>query len=132
MFRNYSPHLSLRAGLDFGCILQLTLLDWYWDKIKTSEILETIPKSDVSQDRMCGTVDVILARIPPEEFGVHQAMAGGYDQAANERAVQTRKQARAHFGWTGKSSIDMYGSETDGDHNHEAEHRYCEVAHGAI
>jgi len=80
MFRNYSPHLSLRAGLDFGCILQLTLLDWYWDKIKTSEILKTIPKSDVSQDRMCGTADVILARIPPEEFGVHQAMAGGYDQ----------------------------------------------------
>jgi len=78
MFRNYSPHVSLRTGLDFGCILQLTLLDWYWDKIKTSEILETIPKSDVSQDRMCGTVDVILARIPPEEFGVHQAMAGGY------------------------------------------------------
>jgi hypothetical protein len=81
---------------------------------------------------MCGTVDVILARISPHEFGVYQAMAGNYDHAANERAVQSRKQARAHFGWAGKPTSDMYGSETDGDHNHEAEHRYCEVSHGAI
>jgi hypothetical protein len=64
MFRNYSPHLNLRAGLDFGCIVQLTLPDWYWDKIKTSEILKTIPKGDVSKDHMCGTVDVTLARLP--------------------------------------------------------------------
>jgi hypothetical protein len=133
MFRNYSPHLSLRAGLDFGCILQLILPDWYWDKIKTSEILKTIPASDVSEDHMCGTIDVILARIPPEEFAVHQAMGGGYSKDADQQAVQNRKQARTHFGWKGKtSSGDMYGNKTDGDHNDQAEHRYCEVTHGAI
>ena len=113
--------------------MELTLPNWYWDKIKTSEVLKTIPKNDVSEDHMCGTIDVILARIPPEEFEVHQAVQIGYTSDANERAVQTRKQARAHFGWKGRTShSDMYGNKTDGDHNDQAEHRYCEVTHSAI
>jgi hypothetical protein len=135
MFRNYSPYLNLTSRQDYGCILRLTLLDWHWDKIKDKEILKSIPKSDVSDDRMSGTVDLIIARIPPEEFGVYPVMRGAWDKNDADsygKAVQARKEARARFGWKGKSRSDMYGNEPGEDRADEAEHRYCAVAHGAI
>ena len=135
MFRNYAPYLNLTSRQDYGCILRLTLLDWHWDKIKDKEILKSIPKSDVNDDRMSGTVDLIIARIPPEEFGVYGVMRGAWDKNmadAYGNAVQARKEARARFGWKGKSSSDRYGNETGEDRADEVEHRYCTVAHGAI
>lgn len=134
MFRNYSPYLNLTSRRDYGCILRLTLLDWHWDKIKHKEILKCIPASDVSLDQMCGTVDVIIARMSTLEFGVYDAfqVGYGYDKDAYDKAVQRRKGARARSGWKGKSSSDMYGNETGEDRSDEAEHRYCTVAHGAL
>ena len=132
MFRNYSPYVNLTSGRNCGCILRLTLLDWHWEKIKDKDILKSIPKSDVNDDPMCGTVDVIIARIPPQEFGVHfWTMPGGSMEAYNN-AVKSRTEARAQFGWKGKSHGDMYGNETGEDRSDEAEHRYCSVAHNAI
>jgi hypothetical protein len=107
-------------------------LDWYWDKIESKDILKSIPKNDVSLDHICGTVDIILARVPPQEFGVYPAMETGYDKDAYEKAVQLRKEARARFSWKGKSSSDMYGNETGEDRSDTAEHRYCTVTHGAV
>lgn len=133
MFRNYSPsiHLTIRRGS--GCFLKLTLLDWYWDKIKHKEVLKSIPQSDVSLDHMCGTVDIVLARIPPQEFDMYYpAMQRGSDKDAYGKAVQQRKEARARFGWKGKSRRDMYGNEPGEDRSDEAEHQYCTVAHGVI
>lgn len=133
MFRDYTPYLNLTSGRDYDCILKLTLLDWYWEKIKSKDVLKTIPKNDVSVDRMCGTVDVIIARVSPEEFGVHFLMKPGVDSMeAYNNAVKRRKEARARFGWKGKSRSDMYGNETGEDRSDEVEHRYCSVAHGAI
>lgn len=135
MFRNYFPYLNLRGGRQYGCILTLTLLDWYWDKIKDKEILKSIPKMDVSDDRLCGTVDIILARVAPQEFAVHQVMAGTWDKKfadAFNKAVQARKQFRTLYGWTGKAHTDMHGRETVADRSNEAEHRYCTVAHSTI
>jgi len=77
--------------------LELTLPNWYWDKIKTSEVLKTIPKNDVSEDHMCGTIDVILARIPPEEFEVHQAVQIGYTSDANEASSSDQKTSPCSF-----------------------------------
>jgi hypothetical protein len=133
MFRKYSPRLNLTAGRESGCILSLTLLDWYWEKIKRKEILKSIPQSDVSLDHMCGTMDIILARIPPQEFDVYfPPMKGGSGRDAYGKAVQRRKEARARLGWKGKSRRDMCGNEPGEDRSDEAEHRYCTVAHGAI
>ncbi len=133
MFRNYSPYLNLTSARNSGCLIKITLLDWYWNKIKGKEVLKSIPKSDVDSDPMCGTVDVILARVPPEEFGVHFWIEPGFDSMeAYNNAVNRRKVARARFGWKGKSRRDMYGNETSEDRSNEAEHRYCTVAHGAL
>jgi hypothetical protein len=135
IFRDYIPYLSLTSALNNGCILRLTLPDWHWNKIKDKEILKSIPQSGVDCDPMCGTIDLILARVPPQEFGVYPVMRGAWDKNvvdAYNKAVQARKEARARYGWTGKAHRDMYERETDADHNHEAENRYCTVAHGAI
>jgi len=135
MFRNYPPYVNLTSHRKWGCVLRLTLLDWHWEKIKHKEIFKSIPQSDVSLDQMCGTVEIILARVPPQEFGVYPVMRGAWDKSfagAYDKVLQQRKEARVRFGWKGKSRSDMYGRETDADHNNEAEHRYGSVAHRAL
>jgi len=136
MLRNYFPYLNLTGGRNNGLILRLTLLDWYWERVKDKEIPKSIPRSDIDHDQMCGTVDIILARIPPEEFGVHFWVMPGNSlrdtESAYDDAVKRRTEARARYVWKGKAHRDMYDRATDADRSNEAEHRYCAVVHSGI
>ncbi len=111
MLRNYFPYLNLTGGRNNGLILRLTLLDWYWERVKDKEI-------------------------PPEEFGVHFWVMPGNSlrdtESAYDDAVKRRTEARARYVWKGKAHRDMYDRATDADRSNEAEHRYCAVVHSGI
>jgi hypothetical protein len=126
--RPHSPHLTLRASREIGGVLTLTVPTWFWETKKNSEVFKHITKNDVSEDHMCGTVDVRLLRIPVAEFAVHQALLG----ASSDKEWSARKEARLKYGWTGKSQSDMYGSESGADRSNVAEHKYCALYHDAI
>jgi hypothetical protein len=133
MFGPSSPDLSLKASRDIGCILTLTLPDWFWEQIKEKESFKQIPKSDVTQDHMCGTVDVRLVRIPAQEFDVHAALADArYRRDGTTKEVKARNEARLRYGWKGKSHRDMYGNESGEELSDVAEHKYCSVYHDPI
>jgi hypothetical protein len=131
-FGPFRPRLDLQAGREFGCILKITLPVWYWEKMKTKESFKGTGKQDVSVDHSCGTVDVVLARIPPQEFGIYEAMRGGYSEEKISKAVTIRTEARLRFGWKGKSYQDMYGNEPGDERSDTAQHKYCDVSHNAI
>lgn len=131
--RSYSPHLTLKAARDIGGILTLTLPDWFWEQIKTKETFNYISKEDVSKDHMSGTVDVRIARIPVQEFAVHECLQNGiYAKDGNAKAVKARNRARLRYGWKGKSQSDRYGSESGDELSDVAEHKYCTVYHDPI
>jgi len=127
----FSPYLTLRLGLDSGLDLHITLVDWYWEKIKDRPILKSIQNEASANPESC-TVRVTIARLSPDEFVTYAALEGGYNAVTYQKAVEARKAERSRLGWKGRSSSDTYGRETSEDRSNEAEHRYCTVSHQAI
>ncbi len=121
----FSPSLQLEPG-NYGYRLRVTLLDWYWDKVKNKEAFKGL---DVDGDEMSGTVDVLLAIIPYEEFGIYFSSKPGDSGESYKTALQRRAEARSRYGWKGKSKSDRYGNETDADRSNTIEHRYFSVSH---
>jgi hypothetical protein len=121
----FSPSLRFEPG-NYGYRLRVTLLGWYWDKVKNKEVFKGL---DVDGDEMSGTVDVILAIIPYEEFGVHFWVGPGDSGEAHKAALQRREEARSRYGLKGKPKSDSYGNETSADHSNTIEHRYFSVSH---
>ena len=133
--RPFSPRLQLDTwGIDYR--LRITLLDWYWDKIKHKELFKGLGKFDVSEDKMCGTVEVLLAVIPSEEFAVHIPVMPGNSLKAHKEAykdaVKRRAEARERFGWKGEAETDIDDRETPEDESNTIEHKYFSVSHSAV
>jgi hypothetical protein len=124
---NY-PTLTLKASRDIGCILKITLPDWFWEQISKKDAFVNLQKHDISKDPMCGTVDLWLVRISPLEFTVHAPST----EKEYTKALKARNEARIRFGWKGKSQSDMYGNKSGDERTNVAEHKYCDVFHDAI
>jgi hypothetical protein len=125
------PSLQLLPG-NYGYRLILKLPIWYWQKLEGTDLFRSISKLDVSTDQMCGTVEVVIAIIPYQEFDVHFSFydAGGVEKYT--KTVQARAEARSRYGWKGQSKQDIYGNETSAEFSNELEHRYCTVWHSDL
>jgi hypothetical protein len=126
------PTLQLLPG-NYGYRLILKLPIWYWQKLEGTDLFRSISKLDVSKDQMCGTVEVVIAIIPYQEFDVHFS-SDDADRVVEKytKTVQARAEARSRYGWKGQSTKDIYGSETSAEFSNEVEHRYCTVSHSDL
>lgn len=125
IIKPFSPSLELRQG-NYGYRLRVTLLGWYWDRVKNKEMFKGF---DVDGDEMSGTVDVLLAVIPYEEFGIYFVSEPGASVEAYNDAIGRRAEARSRYGWKGKPKSDSYGNETGADRSNTIEHRYFNMSH---
>jgi hypothetical protein len=79
------------------------------------------------------TVEVLLAAIPYEEFGVHiSSVMPGDSLKAYKDAVKQSAEARKRFGWKGEAETNIYERETPADESNTIEHKYCSVSHSAV
>jgi hypothetical protein len=127
-----APNLVVKATR-LSWTLTLSVPAWFWEETREKEPFRNIPKDDVFDDYECGSVRVRLAKIPFQEFAVHNALESGRcTTEGNAKAVRARSEARAQFGWKGKSESDQYGNKPSEERSNIAEHRYCTVYHDAI
>jgi hypothetical protein len=81
---------------------------------------------------MCGTVEVLLAVVPAEEFRIHFWLMPGASLKPYGEAIKRRAAARARYGWTGETLKDKYGNETSSDNSNSVEHKYFSLTHSGI
>jgi len=115
-----------------GFRLTLTLREDHWDRIKHRDFFQHLDSLDTLTDKLCGTVDVLLAVIPYEEFFVHLPKAVESAKKYGDRLRQ-RSEMRARYGWRGKE-LEHYSasgddSKTSPERSDVIEHRYFTVTH---
>ncbi len=130
-YEPFSPRLELHS-LGIGYRLRLVLLEDHWNRIKSKPIFAKMDKLDAIFDRMCGTVEVVLALIPEEEVGVHFSVKRGDSGKAYTEAIKRRAEVRTRYGWKGEAQTDMYERETAPDNSNSVEHKYFEISHSSI
>lgn len=130
-YEPFSPRLELDAW-GIGYRLRLVLKEDHWNRISGRPIFAKMDKLDVNFDRMCGTVEVLLAVIPEEEFRIHLWVKPGASLKPYEGAVKSRAEARVRYGWKGEAQTDMYERETPADRSNSVEHKYFSVSHSGI
>jgi hypothetical protein len=96
--------------------------------VKDKETFQGISKPPV-RDQMRGTVTVVLAIIPSEEFDVHFWAVPGDSGKAYQDAYNRRAEARSRHAWEEKTEAGTHGTEMPERRSNRANHKYFEVSH---
>jgi hypothetical protein len=121
---DYEPRFFIKIGMH-GYDLGIEVQNSWWERIKA-----ICPKPlDEKQEHLFGTVKLVLAKIPLEEFTPYWEPVE-YDSNFHERFEKKQKQGREKYGWTAQKFPDDEPWRTRWPT--QIEHRYCSVEHSDI
>jgi hypothetical protein len=129
LLTSFPPRLSLVGSVGGLLELKITLPNPYWEQVRHKGALKDLL---ASFQPFSNDVEVTLAVIPPEEFGViSRWRASGRE--ARQDAVRRRAEARVRFGWKGEAQKETdYTSSETADASNSIEHKYAMVWHSEL